>query len=317
MEIKCRCHGLSGSCSLKTCWLKLPDFQLIGAYLKRKYEASVHLPSAVNVNRLIAMMDRHEISSILSQAGEESAAPVASGEPSSSPGPSRPPLPELAAPANVPAHFNYYERHKQLAELQSAGSQPGPAANRTSAPTGTGLIYSSDELPALRVAPMSQQQFQALLRELKLCGAGSPSYLTTRDTNQQQQPFQKPASQLLSAKRLHQPGQQHQAAARGHLAAQAHLLGQMLPSGQRDELIHLHRSPNYCQAEPRHGFAGLSGRQCSPNPLHANACDRLCCGRGFETREIEQNRTCDCHFRYCCRIQCKTCSQRLVESACK
>ncbi|XP_076363572.1 protein Wnt-16-like isoform X2 [Tachypleus tridentatus] len=39
----CRCHGISGSCELKTCWRKLPSFGSIGNYLKKKYEKSVQI----------------------------------------------------------------------------------------------------------------------------------------------------------------------------------------------------------------------------------------------------------------------------------
>ncbi|CAL1527163.1 unnamed protein product [Lymnaea stagnalis] len=43
MSRKCRCHGVSGSCAIKTCWRGLPAFKDIGQYLKDGYERSVRL----------------------------------------------------------------------------------------------------------------------------------------------------------------------------------------------------------------------------------------------------------------------------------
>lgn len=40
MLLKCRCHGVSGSCEFKTCWRSLPQFAEIGNYLKEKYDKS-------------------------------------------------------------------------------------------------------------------------------------------------------------------------------------------------------------------------------------------------------------------------------------
>ncbi|XP_067869037.1 proto-oncogene Wnt-3 isoform X1 [Heterodontus francisci] len=40
MHLKCKCHGLSGSCEVKTCWWAQPDFRVIGDYLKDKYDSA-------------------------------------------------------------------------------------------------------------------------------------------------------------------------------------------------------------------------------------------------------------------------------------
>ncbi|KAF7199308.1 protein Wnt-8a-like [Nothobranchius furzeri] len=37
MKRICRCHGMSESCSVQTCWTQLSDFREIGNYLKTKY----------------------------------------------------------------------------------------------------------------------------------------------------------------------------------------------------------------------------------------------------------------------------------------
>ncbi|KAJ8262046.1 hypothetical protein GJAV_G00161490 [Gymnothorax javanicus] len=39
-NVACKCHGVSGSCSLKTCWLQLADFRRVGDFLKEKYDSA-------------------------------------------------------------------------------------------------------------------------------------------------------------------------------------------------------------------------------------------------------------------------------------
>lgn len=34
---KCKCHGVSGSCNMKTCWMTLGDFSEVGDYLREAY----------------------------------------------------------------------------------------------------------------------------------------------------------------------------------------------------------------------------------------------------------------------------------------
>ena len=41
MELVCRCHGFSGSCSLRTCWRELPTVHDISDALKEKHDEAV------------------------------------------------------------------------------------------------------------------------------------------------------------------------------------------------------------------------------------------------------------------------------------
>ncbi|XP_063223084.1 protein Wnt-5b-like [Bacillus rossius redtenbacheri] len=46
-RVTCKCHGVSGSCSLITCWQQLAPFREVGDYLKDKYDGATE----VRVNR--------------------------------------------------------------------------------------------------------------------------------------------------------------------------------------------------------------------------------------------------------------------------
>ncbi|XP_076828751.1 protein Wnt-9a [Brachyhypopomus gauderio] len=48
VETTCKCHGVSGSCTVQTCWRQLAPFHEIGKQLKQRYEASVKVGSSTN-----------------------------------------------------------------------------------------------------------------------------------------------------------------------------------------------------------------------------------------------------------------------------
>ena len=42
-SVTCKCHGVSGSCSLITCWQQLASFREIGDYIKEKYDSATEV----------------------------------------------------------------------------------------------------------------------------------------------------------------------------------------------------------------------------------------------------------------------------------
>lgn len=43
MKVQCKCHGVSGSCELKTCWRAMPSFREIGNILKDKFDGATEV----------------------------------------------------------------------------------------------------------------------------------------------------------------------------------------------------------------------------------------------------------------------------------
>ncbi|XP_076861082.1 protein Wnt-7b isoform X3 [Brachyhypopomus gauderio] len=51
MKLECKCHGVSGSCTTKTCWTMLPTFREVGYALKERYVTAAQV-EAVRATRL-------------------------------------------------------------------------------------------------------------------------------------------------------------------------------------------------------------------------------------------------------------------------
>ena len=43
MRIECKCHGVSGSCEVRTCWRAMPSFRQVGDILKEKYDGATEV----------------------------------------------------------------------------------------------------------------------------------------------------------------------------------------------------------------------------------------------------------------------------------
>lgn len=53
------------------------------------------------------------------------------------------------------------------------------------------------------------------------------------------------------------------------------------------ELVHIQKSPNYCKQDFENGVLGTEGRKCNITSTGPDSCNKLCCGRGYITRVIE------------------------------
>ncbi|RZF42437.1 hypothetical protein LSTR_LSTR016395, partial [Laodelphax striatellus] len=40
MRQECKCHGMSGSCTVKTCWMRLPNLRVVGDSLKDRFDGA-------------------------------------------------------------------------------------------------------------------------------------------------------------------------------------------------------------------------------------------------------------------------------------
>ncbi|XP_052212097.1 protein Wnt-16-like [Dreissena polymorpha] len=84
-----------------------------------------------------------------------------------------------------------------------------------------------------------------------------------------------------------------------------------------DDLIYVHKSPNYCRPNEKKGILGTSGRGCNKTSSASDSCDLLCCGRGYNTQVLTYVSRCHCKFVWCCHVQCKTCETVLEKHTCK
>ena len=117
----------------------------------------------------------------------------------------------------------------------------------------------------------------------------------------------------------------------------SHKTKRQTPLLSKADLIHIHKSPNYCVEDPKKGILGTSGRVCNKTSTGSDSCDLLCCGRGYNTqvntwlnstretqfkwiylqqvvRHVER---CFCRFVWCCNVKCKTCVTMIDVHTCK
>lgn len=84
-----------------------------------------------------------------------------------------------------------------------------------------------------------------------------------------------------------------------------------------EDLVYVHKSPNYCRPNPNKGILGTSGRLCNKTSTGGDSCSLLCCGRGYNTQVVTYVARCHCKFIWCCHVECKTCETMIEKHTCK
>ncbi|ODN05276.1 Protein Wnt-16 [Orchesella cincta] len=92
--------------------------------------------------------------------------------------------------------------------------------------------------------------------------------------------------------------------------------GRKFPVGKQ-ELVHIRKSPDYCESDTEKGILGTTGRLCNKTSDGPDRCSILCCGRGFNTKVVKKVERCQCKFIWCCYVKCKPCITRTDIHTCK
>lgn len=59
IQLKCKCHGLSGFCHLKICWRALPPFAKVGSVLKQRFDKAKKVPQHFIFSFLFNLLHQH------------------------------------------------------------------------------------------------------------------------------------------------------------------------------------------------------------------------------------------------------------------
>ncbi|CAD7077424.1 unnamed protein product [Hermetia illucens] len=83
------------------------------------------------------------------------------------------------------------------------------------------------------------------------------------------------------------------------------------------DLVFMDESPDWCRSNRQLNWPGTHGRVCNKTSAGLDGCGILCCGRGYNTKNIVVRERCNCKFHWCCQVKCETCVKVLEEHTCK
>lgn len=82
------------------------------------------------------------------------------------------------------------------------------------------------------------------------------------------------------------------------------------------DLVFSDESPNFCYPNMKTGSLGTQGRECNATSAEADGCDLLCCNRGYQHRIVSVRVSCNCVFKWCCKVTCEECVEHRELNTC-
>nr|QEF51152.1 Wnt9 protein [Eupentacta fraudatrix] len=79
----------------------------------------------------------------------------------------------------------------------------------------------------------------------------------------------------------------------------------------KGQMIFRNKSPDFCSRDQY--SPGTAARECN----RTATCDSICCGRGYNIREVTLTEKCRCTFEWCCVVHCHICTRNVEVAFCQ
>ncbi|XP_033105613.1 protein Wnt-2b-A-like [Anneissia japonica] len=60
MKLQCKCHGVSGACNIRTCWLAMTEFNKVGTVLRKRYDSATEIMMNQDSTGIIVANKNHK-----------------------------------------------------------------------------------------------------------------------------------------------------------------------------------------------------------------------------------------------------------------
>ena len=305
VKTTCKCHGVSGSCTVRTCWLQLSPFKMVGNVLKARYERSakvIFFPNQATGNVQLMKRQKPGRRNNNIALGRKKLSPVYRHHSMADPD-VRTRYQEsyyyFSKRGRKQRRRNRQKRRRRVLRKSAFSSPPSSSSlSSSSALSPSSLTSYSFPDPAGSFSAGYMDAAASKLYMQKTL-SGKPELSLTSDTT-----FPKGSDR---------ESKEQSDVTNGHGAESPDAnrgLGAVV-SLRRSDLTYIEDSPSFCR-QGRYS-PGTSGRSCAKG----DNCDSICCGRGYNVQRRTVVKACRCEVIWCCKVKCKECLEEEEIYLCK